>query len=395
MAPCIAEDRSLRLLHDSRQYAPHIVTHFYHSQNSYGIMKNNMDGREDNIDTLGQSNTTPEPTVSETSTEGGIFSGSDTRIETKNLPEAPQVTQQVPMSSISPAIRTASTVTGDLKLGNTTKKKKWPLVALGAAVIAMVGVGVWFFVGWPNILTPKEETTYGVTEDSKHFFNRYVNFLLEGNDSDSKPELIDFLANDYTFLSPEAMFAEKIKLGSDIEATKSYLNDLNTIYGEFSRTFFPPDDGAEEVIDTTEEYSRNALPDYFYEAAKGSYLNLNQIINLYLKEGEESVRSMLETIFKSGSENETIKSLLKARKRQMELYLDATAQADQDGCITDGVLNTSCANPRFVAVEGEAHRLKVSADNLETELRKEAIADLEDIYYAFYPNEFAIEGSTS
>ena len=34
------------------------------------------------------------------------------------------------MSSISPAIRTASTVTGDLKLGNTTKKKKWPLVAL-------------------------------------------------------------------------------------------------------------------------------------------------------------------------------------------------------------------------------------------------------------------------
>ena len=117
MVPYITANKSPRLLRDSNPYAPHMVTHFYHSQNSYGIMKNNMDGREDNIDTLGQSNTTPEPTVSKTSTEGGIFSGSDTRIETKNLPEVPQVAQQAPMSSISPAIRTASTVTGDLKLG--------------------------------------------------------------------------------------------------------------------------------------------------------------------------------------------------------------------------------------------------------------------------------------
>lgn len=92
-----------------------------------------MDGHEnDALD--GATPTTP--------AEGGIFSGSDTRVETKNLPEVPQVTQQAPMSSISPAIRTASTVTGDLKLGDTTKKKKWPFVVLGVAVVVVIGAVV-------------------------------------------------------------------------------------------------------------------------------------------------------------------------------------------------------------------------------------------------------------
>lgn len=65
----------------------------------------------------------------------GIFSSSDTRIETENLPE---VVQQAPMGSITPALRTESTVTGDLKLGRTSKKKKWPLVVLGVAVVAVI-----------------------------------------------------------------------------------------------------------------------------------------------------------------------------------------------------------------------------------------------------------------
>lgn len=83
----------------------------------------------------------PTPTAS---TEGGIFSGEDTRVETENLPTVPEVVQQAPASSISPTLRTTSTVTGDLQLGGTTKKKKWPLfVALGAVAVVVVVVVVW------------------------------------------------------------------------------------------------------------------------------------------------------------------------------------------------------------------------------------------------------------
>jgi len=69
----------------------------------------------------------------------GIFSSNDTRIETENLPDIPEVAQQAPMSSITPALRTTSTVTGDLKLGGAPKKKRWPMILVGiVAVIAIV-----------------------------------------------------------------------------------------------------------------------------------------------------------------------------------------------------------------------------------------------------------------
>lgn len=334
----------------------------------------------------------PTPTAS---TEGGIFSGEDTRVETENLPTVPEVVQQAPASSISPTLRTTSTVTGDLQLGGTTKKKKWPLfVALGAVAVVVVVV-VWLLMGNIKPSTPQEEVpTYHITDESRRLFHRYINFLLENNDSDGKPEFLDFLANKYTFLSPGAMFAEKIKQNDDIELARSYFNDLNTVYSEFDQAFFPPDN-VNNDSDTEEEYSSNAISNYFYEAAKGSYLNLGQIIKLYLQNGEESVRNLLENTFRSGSENETVKSLLEARKRQMTLYLDAVVQANQDGCIVNGSLNTVCATPKFSAVEGEAAKLAIQAMNLETELRQDAIMNLENIYYAFYPDEAVAEGSTS
>lgn len=142
----------------------------------------------------------------------GIFSSSDTRIETENLPEVPEVVQQVPMSSITPVLRTESTVTGDLKLGGTSKKKKWPLVVLGVAAVALVGVGVWALINNSNPPTPQDRTTYSITDESRNLFNHYINFLIEGNDSTDKPDLLNFLANNYTYLSPGAMYAEKIKL---------------------------------------------------------------------------------------------------------------------------------------------------------------------------------------
>lgn len=372
-----------------------------------------MDGHENDADALNQAGAAPSapvltpesptvetPTVSSPSvdatitsdaTGGGIFSTSDTRIETENLPDVqPTPLSTAPNGAITPTLRTESTVTGDLKLGGTTKRKKWLVITTGLLALAIVGVGVWYFAGNSNLFTSEEKTAYGVTDESKRLFNRYVNFLINDEDSTGKPELANFLANDYTLLRPEAMFAEQIKLDGDFETARAYFNDLNSMYSEFSQAFFPPEN---DTAETTEDYSRSAIPNYFFEAAKGSYLNLNQVISLYLQEGEESTRNMLANILSSESDNNDVKALLEARKKQVNLYVDALVQAEQAGCITNGTLDLSCARPKFAAVDAEALKLTTSINELEIKLRKEAITTLEDIYYAFYPEEMIIESA--
>lgn len=321
----------------------------------------------------------------------GIFSSNDTRIEIENLPDIPEVAQQAPINSISPALRTESSVTGDLKLGNAPKKKKWPLVVLGGVVVAAIGAAMWLLISNSNIFTSQEKTAYGVTEESKRLFNRYINFLLDDNDTSDKPNLLDFLANDYMFLSPGAMFAEKIKLDSDLDSARAYFNDLNALYGEFSQKFFSPDADPDEA---PEGYSRNAVSDYFFEAAKGSYWDLDKIVALYAQNGEASTYDILEGTLKSDSENATVQSILEARKKQLDLYLKAIVQSSQAGCIVDGSLERSCARPYFEEIDDEVIKLVAQIDKLEMELREKAIASLENIYYAFYPDDAVTEGGS-
>lgn len=108
------------------------------------------------------------PEIPTTPAAGGIFSGSDTRIETENLPEnLPTAVQPAPASAITPANRTTSTVTGDLKLGGAPKKKKWPLVVVGGVIIATIIVVVWAIIS--HNFTNKTKNVVGETNLSAIF----------------------------------------------------------------------------------------------------------------------------------------------------------------------------------------------------------------------------------
>lgn len=215
----------------------------------------------------------------------GIFSSNDTRVETENFPEIPEVVHQAPASSTF--FSTPHRVHHDrgFEIEQCSDEKE---VAAGCAGGGRGGgnrsgdMVIKLLISNSNMFTSQEKTAYGVTEESKRLFNRYVNFLLDDNDTSDKPNLLDFLANDYTFLSPEAMFAEKIKLDSDLDSARAYFNDLNALYGEFSQKFFSPDADPDEE---SEGYSRNSASNYFFEAAKGSFLNLSQIVSSYIQDG--------------------------------------------------------------------------------------------------------------
>lgn len=162
-----------------------------------------MDGHENDADALNQPSATPENTTpaetstapanetsanetptNETSTSGAIFSGNDTRIETENLPETVHQTalSTAPAGAITPALRTESTVTEDLKLDNTgsRKKKKWPLVAVGVVVLAIIAAGI---LAWVNFTKPDRDLASLQTK-----FNQFANYFLYETDNSSPVE---------------------------------------------------------------------------------------------------------------------------------------------------------------------------------------------------------------
>lgn len=145
-----------------------------------------MENRPDSFDaTTPNSNPTPEPVASENPAEGGIFSSDDTRIETENLPEiVPEVVPQAPKSTISPTLRTESTVTGDLQLGGTTKKKKWPFIAL---VVAVVGVAIVVLVIKIIFATASSPSSVNHANYAESY-NKFANYLLSGRTEPSTGE---------------------------------------------------------------------------------------------------------------------------------------------------------------------------------------------------------------
>lgn len=114
----------------------------------------------------------------------GIFSSNDTRIETENLPDIPEVAQQAPMSSISPALRTTSTVTGDLKLGDTkSRRSKKPLI-IGGIVLAVLAVCVIVMLA----LSKNHKTSDGNNSEAEIQFNQFATLLLYGKSEDKLTE---------------------------------------------------------------------------------------------------------------------------------------------------------------------------------------------------------------
>ena len=96
-----------------------------------------MENQSDNLNaTTPNPSPNPETVPTDTPAQGGIFSSSDTRIETENLPTIqPSPMSTAPNGTITPSLRTESTVTGDLKLGGQKKKGRWSVIVIGAVAI--------------------------------------------------------------------------------------------------------------------------------------------------------------------------------------------------------------------------------------------------------------------
>lgn len=287
-------------------------------------------------------NTDSSSALSDSATVGGqqgIFSGDDTRIETENLPEAPEIVQQAPMSSITPALRTESTVTGDLKLGDAPKKKKWPLVVLGVVAVATVALGGWALLGNRE----SEDEAYCRTKTT---FLEYVNIVLYGEASTNT--LNDFCVADNNCYILQAV-RDKDKFHTFFEATTTVKENLYKavsswidILANSNETSATSDSGVDSL--TIAQGIRKLLDLYDFLNIYQSHdiLKKSDIVNYYLANGEAGIQDYIASYYGSDHGNniflndlrENVVAMGKAVLENINLYA-------QHGCMT-GFMNELC-----------------------------------------------------
>ncbi len=275
--------------------SPCVIIHGMDDKDARGT-----DGTADasNTSALGSSSPVPENPTPVAPTEGGIFSSSDTRIETENLPEAQGIVQQAPMSSITPALRTESTVTGDLKLGGTAKKKKWPLVVLVVAVTVVVGVGVW------ALISNQEEDTRTASK-VKTALNQFSNYYLYGTDS------TEAVQGNYD--SNRVYKADTAMEERDIE----FFNKAREYYDSFIQVYeqdIRANQGASESENLDDYLNGNVsnftgMFDFIYRFAMTPALTSEEVFGMFNNTSFESAQqlvnnyysNLLETTYEPGS----------------------------------------------------------------------------------------------
>lgn len=248
-----------------------------------------MDGHENDVDALGQSSATPESTTPVAPTEGGIFSGSDTRIETENLPEVvPEVIQQAPMSAISPALRTESTVTSDLHLGGTAKKKKWPFIATAAGVAVVVILG-----GWLLLSNSRNES--GAKNKAQTTFNQFSNYYLYGTDS------ADNIQGGY-----DSNTVYKASIAME-EGDMDFFNKAKNYYDTFMQAYEQDIRATQQTSDSEDisDYFNGDVVvftqmfDFIYRFAMAPALTSEEIFGVFINTDYESAQQFVNNYYSS------------------------------------------------------------------------------------------------
>lgn len=321
-----------------------------------------MDGREDNVDTLGQPSATPETasTAPEMASqapvapaEGGIFSGEDTRVETENLPAVPEVVQQAPASSISPTLRTTSTVTGDLQLGDNTKKKKWPFIALGAVATIALVVGGW-------TLLRSQNSEYRTYRKAKNTFLEYANFVLHGRASTDALDTSCMTDRSCYFL--QAMH-DKDQSGAFFEESAAAKAKLNEAVNAWANNLAAGDKVSEDRVDSTVIAKKIQelvdLHEFLDVYQSRGMLKKSDIVNYFLTNGDAGIQDYIANYYGSGHDGnvylndlrENVSAMSEAVLANIEIYA-------QHGCMI-GLMNEAC----FAASATEEEKMLVAENN--------------------------------
>lgn len=262
------------------------------------------------------------PEIPTTPAAGGIFSGSDTRIETENLPEnLPTAVQPAPASAITPANRTTSTVTGDLKLGGAPKKKKWPLVVVGiVTAVAIIVVGVW-------LLLSDHKNQEGTKDNVKIALNQFSNYYLYGTDSS------DNIQGNYSKSTVYEVDTALEEGDTDFfNKSKNYYDSFIKLYEQALRSS-QEISGSESIDDYTngDVSSFTQMFDFVYRLAMSPALTSEEIFGAFANMGFEGAEkfisdyysNLLDTSYDMGTryaKERTIYDL--AQLDQLRIYKD-------------------------------------------------------------------------
>ena len=258
---------------------------------------------------------------------------------------------------------------GDVVLSYGEKKsKKGLVIAVVALMLLVVGGLVAYMLLWSNN-NEKDSGGVVVTTDVKVSFNAYVNYVLNGIESNSDLKL--------------DVIEEKIPYFLELSSTerKSYIKKAGEKYDSFSTSYYKSGGSLETV----------PMKAYYQDYASLPRSSENDFLKEYLDKGKDATKEYIASIYSRSDVDNYFGVFLQDLKELNYYSLDLIANADFRGCIRDGAIVEGC----YSLSEEESYKLNDLAFNVqrdESVLKGRALGVLRALYEEIYNMNSDTEG---
>ena len=250
---------------------------------------------------------------------------------------------------------------GDVVLSGGGKKSKKGLIIGIVVVLLLVVGGLAAYMLLGNNNNQKGGGGSVVTGDTKTSFNAYVNYVLNGTESNGNIDLDTIEDKAPHFLG----------LSSDEKG--DYVKKAGEKYDSFSTAYYKSGGSLETV----------PMKAYYQDYASLAFLGEDDLLKEYLKNGKDGAKEYITNLCSFSGADNYLGIFLQDLREYEYFTLDMGANADHRGCIKDGAIVEGC----YKSSEEESLKLydlafKVQKD--ESVLRGRASEALKMLYEEIY-----------
>lgn len=285
-------------------------------------------------------------------------------------PQQPIMTPQQPIAS----------GTGDVVLsgGGAEKKSRKGVVVLVVLIVLLALVGGGFLL-WQNGVFGGGSNSSSSNQQSNNLqsaYNSYVNYVLWGVESDGKPDL--------TAMEQARPYFMSLQGNNNSTAIDTYLVKTEEKYSALKSAYDATN--VENKVDIT------VLKAYFEDLVRMNKLTQDEMLAVYLTDGEQEVRALINNTY--SIKNESINELSAAKKELSETLLSVTMKTVAAGCVQDKKIKSGCyqlTDEEKQSLTEEAARMVDSEDSLMSKAR----GAMYNLYNELYGNTETINGGNA
>lgn len=252
---------------------------------------------------------------------------------------------------------------GDVVLDGGASRKKFlvKIISIGLLVLVICGILIYFIVN--NITNDRAASNVSVSP-VKESFNKYVNYVLSGEDNGK--------GVDKTFIESSVPYFESL----DNTEKEKYVEIASQKFENFSELYY----------DELGGYSLEDIETYFEQYASINPFTENDIIIEYVAEGKERTQDTVNSLFNSirlSDMNEKLDQYIDAEKLLAKTWLSIIINADEAGCVDTSEIVPGCYKVSNEE-QSEIARLRDLINSLSFSMESKAKSSLSMIYGEIY-----------